>query len=139
MLNSLVQVAYSLSLNTLRSIHNKQSSLAGSDRTGYLIGKVNVSWGINQIQYILLTLVDILHLNSLAFDCNPTFPFQVHAIQGLFLEILFANGLGILQKTVGQCTLPMVDMGNNAKVADILHLVPVFQLHSSNSLRYYNI
>jgi hypothetical protein len=57
-----------------------------------------------------------------ALDGYSTFTFQVHVIENLSLHVFALNGFGHLKQSVGQRTLTVVDMGNNAKVTDILHL-----------------
>ncbi len=60
---------------------------------------------------------------GMAFNSDAFFPFQVHIIQNLVLHISFANGIGRLQEAVGQGTFAVVNMGNNAKIPDILHVL----------------
>jgi hypothetical protein len=64
-------------------------------------------------------LVD--HLDGVAFDGYAPFPFQVHVIKDLVLQILADDCAGEFQQPVGQGAFAMVDMGNDAKVSDPLH------------------
>jgi hypothetical protein len=57
----------------------------------------------------------------MALDGDPFFTFQVHIIQHLVHHIAVANGLGMFQQPVGQCTFTMVNMRDDAKIPDILH------------------
>ena len=59
----------------------------------------------------------------MALDRNTSFTFQVHIIQYLILHISAFYRIRIFQQTVCQGTFPMVNMSNNTKIADILHLV----------------
>lgn len=57
----------------------------------------------------------------MAFDRNTAFSFQVHIIQHLGLEVPLVYGLGKLQQPVGQRTFAVVNMGNDAEIADVFH------------------
>ena len=83
MLDSHIQIGNGLCLYSLRCIDNQQRTFTGCDRTGHLIGKVHVSRSINQVQDILLTLIIILHLDSMALDCDTSLLLQVHVVKHL--------------------------------------------------------
>ena len=63
----------------------------------------------------------IVHLNGMALDRYTSLSFQVHIVQDLILQIFAGDGVGIFEQPIGQGTLAVVDMCNNAEVADILH------------------
>ena len=77
--------------------------------------------GVDQVENVLLSLIGVLHLNSVALDGDSSFPFQVHVIQELILFFSFRNRAGEVQQTVGQGTFTMVDMSDDTKVANVLH------------------
>jgi hypothetical protein len=78
--------------------------------------------GINQVQPILLTIgMLVIHLNSMAFNGNATLTLQVHTVQHLILKIALRDGSGMLQHPISQRTLPMVNMGYDDKVSQVLH------------------
>jgi hypothetical protein len=56
-----------------------------------------------------------------AFNRNSTLPFQVHVIQNLLLHLPFTDGSGAFKQAVGQCGFTMVDVRDNAKIANIIH------------------
>ena len=62
----------------------------------------------------------------MALDCDATLTLKIHIIQHLSLHILTFHRFGVFQQTVGQGTLSMINMGNNTKIADILHLKTYF-------------
>src|SRR5690606_17266136 len=59
--------------------------------------------------------------NSMAFNGNAFLPLQIHIIQHLILHIPCRYRLALFKQAVSQSALPMVNMGNNAKITDILH------------------
>jgi hypothetical protein len=57
--------------------------------------------------------------NGLAFYGDAPFPFNVHGIQNLILEIPVLHEVALLNEPVCQGGLSMVNMGYDAKVTDI--------------------
>ena len=52
-----IHVGQSLSLYTLGCIYKEQRPFAGRDGTGNLVGEVHMTWGVNQVEHILLTIL----------------------------------------------------------------------------------
>src|SRR5690606_13569398 len=46
---------------------------------------------------------------------------QIHVIQQLVLHIPIRYGIGKLQQPIRQCTLPMVNMGDDTEIPDVFH------------------
>ena len=91
-----------------------------------------MAWGVDEVQHILLSIGRlVIHAGSLELDCDPAFPLQLHIVQELLLHVPIRNRAGVLQQTISQCRLAMVDMGNDAKISDpgdgsVCHAVGVF-------------
>ncbi len=58
----------------------------------------------------------------MAFNGDTLFSLQVHIIQYLRLHFPFTDGFCKLQQPVGKCTFSVVNMGNYAKISDVLHV-----------------
>ncbi len=121
MVNGLIQVGNRLCLNTLRCIDYQQGPLAGSDAAGHFIAEVHMAGRINQVEAVSDTVPEVIHLDGVALDGNALLPLQVHVVQYLVFHFPVAERAGQLQQPVRQCGLPMVDMCDDAKIADILH------------------
>ena len=63
----------------------------------------------------------IFHLDSMGLNGNALFLFQIHRVQYLCLHFPGIKGIGLLQQTVGQRAFAMVDVGDDAEVAGIIH------------------
>ena len=111
-----------MSLDTLSRIHNQKCPFTSRNRPRNLVRKIHVSRSINQVQDIFLTLVSIFHLNRVTLNRNPTFAFQVHIVQQLSLFFTSRNRLCRTKKPIGKRTFPVINMGNNAKISNFLHL-----------------
>ena len=123
-----IQVGDGLRLNTLRSINNQQRALACRNRARHLVGEVDVSRGVNQVESILLAFIVILHLNGMALDGDATLALKVHVVEHLCLQVLCLYGVGIFKQTVGKRALSVVDMRYNAKIPYIFHSKKVYYL-----------
>jgi hypothetical protein len=62
-----------------------------------------------------------VHLYRMAFDRNATLAFQVHVVEYLLPGIAFRNSISPLQQPVGQGRFSMVNVGNDAEIAEIFH------------------
>jgi hypothetical protein len=65
--------------------------------------------------------VHIPHLNGVALDGDATFALQIHIIERLGGHIPIADGFGKLKESIGQGAFAVVNVGNDAKVAYVLH------------------
>ena len=78
-----------------------------------------MSRSINQVENVFFSLIGVFHLDGMTLDGNTSFLFEVHIIQHLTLSHF--DSLSILQQTIGQSRLTMVNMRNNTKVTDMFH------------------
>ena len=62
----------------------------------------------------------------MALDGDSTFLFEVHVIEHLPFGDL--NGIGMFQESVGQCGFTMVDMRNDTKISDEVHVVFLYKM-----------
>jgi hypothetical protein len=62
------------------------------------------------------------HLDGMAFNGDATLPFQVHAVEHLILKLSFIQCVGGLYQAVGQRTFPVVDVSDDAKIPDMIHV-----------------
>ncbi len=84
-----------------------------------------MSGRINQVEDVFLAIVQIFHLYGFAFDGNSAFTFQIHVVQYLFFGFAFGDGFGYLKQPVCQRALSVVNMGNDAKVSNVLHAAKI--------------
>ena len=119
--NRHVQVGDSLGLHTLRCIHNKQCTLASGNRTRNFIREVHVSRSVDQVKRVFLTILHIVHLDGMTLDGDATLSLQVHVVEHLSLHVFTGYGIGVLEQTIGERALAVVDMRHDTEVAYCLH------------------
>jgi hypothetical protein len=54
-------------------------------------------------------------------DRDAALTLQIHGVEYLLLLVAVGDRIGYFQKTIRECGLPMVDVGDNAEVTDILN------------------
>ena len=75
---------------------------------------------VDQIQHIfpaVLCLID--QPDRLGFDRNPALPLKLHIVQHLRLHLPLGQKPRHLNDPVRQCRLSVVNMRDNAKIADV--------------------
>ena len=122
MLQRQVQVADGLGLNALGGVHNQKRTFTCRNGPGHFVAEVDVTWGVNQVQHVVLAvLAAVLHLDGVALDGDASLALQIHVVQRLLLQFAVGNGSRGLEEPIGQGALPVVDVGDDAEVADVLH------------------
>ena len=117
-----IQVADGLCLNALGGVHNQQGAFACGNGAGHFVAEVDVAWGVDQVQHVVLAvLAAVLHLDGVALDRDASLALQVHVVQRLLLQLAVGNGSRGLEEPIGQGAFPVVDVGDDAEVADVLH------------------
>ena len=75
---------------------------------------------IYEIQDVLLPIFGLVHRpNSLRLDGDAPLPLQLHIVQHLSLHLPTGQQTGMLDDAVRQRGLSMVDVGDDAEVADL--------------------
>ena len=77
--------------------------------------------GIDQVQDIVIPVLGlVVQLDGLILDGDASFPFQAHGVQDLVLHFPFGQGPGHFNEPVGQGGFPVVDMGDDGKITDMI-------------------
>ena len=101
-------------LDALCGIDHEQRTLTGSQRAGNLVGKVDVTWRIDEIQLVVLAVRStVRQRHALRLDRDTSFPFQIHRIENLLRHFSRLQPTAQLDKAICQRRFAMVDMGND--------------------------
>ena len=126
-LHGQVEVGERLGLDALGGVDQKQHPFAGGERPGHLVGEIDMARRVDQVQGVgPAVLGPVGEGDGLALDRDPPLPLDVHVVEDLVLEIPVIHDAGVLDQPVGQGRLPMVDMGDDAEIADIVHISLTF-------------
>ena len=74
---------------------------------------------VDQIENVLLAVFCLIHgPNRLSLDRDAALPLQIHVVEDLGLHLPAGQKPGHLDDPVGQRGLAVVDMGDNAEIAN---------------------
>src|ERR1700732_3518999 len=60
--------------------------------------------------------------HALGFDGDAALALQIHGVEHLGLHLACIESTAFLDEAIGQCRFAVVNMSNDGKIADILHL-----------------
>ncbi len=121
-----VEVRQRLRLDALRGVDEQDRGLARLERPGHLVGEVDVPGRVDHVEHVgpgLGALGVALrrgprHPHGLALDGDPALALDVHPVQVLRPGAPLVDHTGQLQHPVGQGRLAVVDVRDDAEVAD---------------------
>ena len=76
---------------------------------------------VDEVQPVLLPVTPVDHLYRMALYGDSLLLLEVHVVEDLVLHVPRSEGVGKFQKPVGKGALAVVDMCDDAKVANVLH------------------
>ena len=103
--------------DSLRGVNQEDCALAGSERAGDFVTEVDVSRCVNHVQRIHLPVDHPGHANRLGFDGDSAFAFDIHPVEVLLAHLPLINNSGELQHPVGEGRFAVVDVRNDAEIA----------------------
>ena len=117
------QVGQGLRLNSLGGVHHQDCPLARLQRARNLIGKVHVPGRVDQVELVHASLSVagvVVHAHRVKLDRDAPFALQIHGVEHLFPHQALVERPGELDEPVGQRRFPVVDVGHDAEVADVV-------------------
>jgi len=117
-----VEIGEALGLHALRRVDQQDGALARRQAARDLVGEVDVAGRVDEVEFVLLAGGSaggrVAEPNGLRLDGDAAFAFDVHAVEVLLAHVARRDGVGELEEAVGQGRLAMIDMGDDAEVAD---------------------
>ena len=113
-----VQIRQRLRLDALRGIDEQHRPLARLQRTAHLVGEVDVSGCVDQVDDVVLVTDLPRQPNVLRLDGDATLAFDIHPVEVLRAHRTLLHHAGELQHPVGQRRLSVIDVGDDAEVPD---------------------
>ena len=115
-----VGVGQRLRFHALAGVHHQHSALAGGQTSAHLVVEVHMARRVDEVELVILpVLCRIVQGNGARLDGDAALALQLHVIQKLGLHLALVHGLGTFQDAVGQGGLAVVDMGDDAEIADV--------------------
>ena len=119
MLHRQVDVGKRLRLYPLSGVDDQQRPLARRQAARHLVAEVDVARGVDEVELVRLALRPrVRHADRLGLDSDSSLALQVHGVQDLLDHIPALDGAGGLKEPIGEGGLTVVDVGDDAEVAD---------------------
>ena len=115
-----VGIGNGLCLDPLKGVDEQQSSFATGQGARNLIVKIDVPRSVDEVQFQQFASVTSGHRNGPGLDRDPARTFQFHVVENLVLHFSLGDGAGVFQHPVGQRAFAVVNVGDDAKVANVL-------------------
>ena len=77
---------------------------------------------IDQVQQVILSIRrTVIQRDRIAFYRNAPFPLDIHRIEHLIVKVPLGNAPASLNQPISKRRLAMIDMGDNAKISNMIH------------------
>ena len=114
-----VEIRQRLRLDALGRVDEQHRSFACGKGTRHLIGEIHVTWGVDQIQDVGVAVGCLIRqAHRLGLDRDAPLTLDVHPVEVLGTHLSLLDHAGGLQHAVGQRGLAVVDVRDDAEVAD---------------------
>ena len=121
-LHGQVQVGDRLGLHSLGGVDEQQHPFAGGQRPGDLVGEIHVARRVDEVEDVILAvLCAVGQGDGLALDRDPPLALDVHVVEDLIPEVARVGDPCVLDQAVGEGRFAVVDVGDDAEVADVFH------------------
>ena len=125
LLHRQVHVGDRLRLHALCRVNDKQRPFTRAQAARHFVGKIHVPRRVNQVQLIRLAVFGrVKHRDRVRLDGDAALFFEVHRIEQLILHFARRNRARAMQEPVRQRRLPMINMGNDAEIANMRRVHP---------------
>ena len=122
LLDRRVAVGDRLRLDALRRVDDQQRAFARGQRARDLVGEVDVPGRVDQVELVGLAVARrVGQRRGLRLDRDAALALQVHRVQHLLAHLAVGEAAAALDEAVGQRRLAVVDVGDDRKVADVVH------------------
>ena len=106
-----VAVGDTLRLDTLRDVHHQQRTLAGGQRTRYLVGKIHMPRRVDDVELVGLAVAGrVAQRHALCLDGDAALPLQIHRVEHLLGHFPRAQPAANLDEAIGQRGFTVVDV-----------------------------
>ena len=111
-----------LRLDALRRVDDQQRALAGRERARHLVGEVDMPGSVDQVEVVDAAVARLVPERcGLRLDGDAPLALEVHRIEDLRLHLPLGQAPAALDEAVGQGRLAVIDVGDDRKVANVLH------------------
>jgi len=114
MLDALVDIGQRLRFDALGGVDHEERAFAGGQAARHFIGEVDVAGRVHQVEFVALPL----KADGLRLDGDPALALDVHIVEHLRAHFALGEAAGALDQPVGERAFPVIDVGDDGKIAD---------------------
>ena len=119
MIQCQIYIGKGLCFDSLRRIHNKDSTVTGCQTPAHLVVKVYMAWCVDQVEDILFSVLCCINgPDGLGLDRDASFPFQLHIVKNLCLHFPAGQQSCFLYNSVCQGGFTVVNMCHDTEISD---------------------
>ena len=108
-----------LRLHALGGIDDEQGAFARGEGAGDFVGEVDVPGGVDEVEFVGLPVArGVGHGDGVGLDGDAALALEVHVVEQLVALVALGDGAGQLEEAVGKGGLAVVDVRDDAEVAD---------------------
>ena len=115
-----VGVRHRLGFDSLRGVDQQQGPFAAGQTARHFVMEIDVPRRVDQVHLVDDAVVRIAHRDGASLDRDAPLALQVHVVEHLIAHLALAQRVGLFQQAVGQRALAVVDVRDDAVVADVL-------------------
>ena len=118
MLEREVAVGEGLRLDALRRVDDEHDALARGQRPRHLVAEVDVTGRVDEVEHVVAPVDP----HVLGLDRDAPLALEVHRVEVLLAHVARVDRAGQLEDAVRERRLAVVDVGDDAEVADASQL-----------------
>ena len=103
-----------LRLDALRRVDEQHRTLTRRERTAYLVREIDVAGGVDEVEL----MVAPGHAHGAGLDRDSVLALQLHRVDHLVTHLAQGHGPRRFEQPIGEGRLAMIDMRDDAEVAD---------------------
>ena len=109
-----------LRLDALRRVDDQQRAFAGGQRARDFVREVDVPGRVDQVELVRLSVGRfIVQRDRMHANRDPALALEIHRVERLLFHIAHRDRLGELEQTVRERRLAVIDVRDDAKIADV--------------------
>jgi hypothetical protein len=109
-----------LGFDSLEGVDQQHGALAAGKRPRDFVMEVDVPRRIDQVQFVLLAVVRVVHGDGAGLDRDAALSLDRHVVEHLLFRFALAHRAGDLHQPIGEGALAVVDVSDDRKIANEL-------------------
>ena len=119
-----VGVRHGLGLDALGRVDHQDRAFARRECPTDFVGEVDVSRGIDEVEFVGLPLELVHHRHCGTLDGDAAFAFQIHRVEHLGSARSLVDSAGGVEESIGKRALAVIDVGDDREIPNLQRRIP---------------